>query len=187
VTRRLLTAAVLVMAVSACSSGNGGLSETDGKKIANNTRRSVAETYWRLYRSIGDAALTGSADGWFERCDRNEQKLVRYTVVTVLDSRDRTGKRETEEELYSAVASRFASVGWHMSQGLHRSAMKKGITAELSPPPFSGNAATVLFQVRGKCVDIGAATDTLLNDHGQRTDIYGNSKKGEGAIPTALP
>lgn len=159
----------------------------DGKKIANDARRPVAETYWHLYRSIGDAAFTTSADGWFTRCARSEQNLVRYTVVTVLDSRDRTGKRETEEELYAAVAARFASVGWHLSQGLHRSATKKNVTAELSPPPFSGNVATVQFQVSGKCMDVGAATDTLVNGSGSETDIYRNSKKGVGSVPTTFP
>jgi hypothetical protein len=141
VIRRLLTVAVLVMAVSACSGGNSRPSKSDGKRIANDARRPVAETYWRLYRSIGEAAFSGSADGWFTRCDRNGPNLVRYTIVTVLDSRDGTGKGGTEEELYAAVAARFASVGWHLSQGLHRSATKESVTAELSPPPFSGDEA----------------------------------------------
>ena len=185
--RWLLTVALLVVTVSACSSGSNRPSEADGKKNANETRRSVAETYWRLYRSIGGAAFTTRADGSFARCERNDQNLVRYTVRTVLDSRGSKGSKETEEQLTAAVAARFARVGWHLSQGLHRSTTKNDIKVELLPPEFSGDTATVAFQVQGKCVDVGAATDKLVNSYGSQTDVYESSKKDAAPIPTTFP
>jgi hypothetical protein len=183
--RWLLTATLLAVTASACSSGGNRPSEAVGKKIANDARRSVAQTYWRLYRSIGDAAFTTSADGWFARCDRNEQNLVRYTVVTVLDSRQGAASKETEEHLTTAVAARFARVGWHLSQGLHRSTTKNGVEAELSPPEFSGDTATVAFHVRGKCVDVGAATDGLTDS--SKTDVYESPEADMASIPTTFP
>lgn len=185
--RLLLTVTLIAVTVCACSSGDDRPSDADGKKIANDARRSVAETYWRLYRSIGDAAFTTRADGSFARCEKNQRKLVRYTVRTILDARDDKGNKETEEQLTAAVAARFASVGWPLSQGLHRSAMKNGIKAELLPPQFSGDTATVVFQVRGKCVDVGAATNDLIDGYSSHTDIYDSSKKETTPIPTDFP
>ncbi|MFF4837867.1 hypothetical protein [Streptomyces sp. NPDC001315] len=175
------------MTISACSSGSNRPSEADGKKIANETRRSVAETYWQLYSSIDDAAFTTGADGSFARCEKNDQKLVRYTVRTILDSRDSKGSKETEEQLTSAVAARFSRVGWHLSQGLHRSATKGGIKAELLPPEFSGDTATVAFEVQSKCVDVGSITDRLVDSYGPKTDVYESSKKDAAPIPTTFP
>ena len=185
--RWLLTFVLFAVTVSACSSGSNRPSEADGKKIANETRRSAAETYWKLYRSIGDAAFTTGADGSFARCEKTDQELVRYTVRTVLDSRDSKGSKETEEQLTTAVAARFSRVGWHLSQGLHRSATKNGIKAELLPPEFSGDTATVVFQVQGKCVDVGAVTDRLVDSYGPKTDVYQSSKKATAPIPTTFP
>jgi hypothetical protein len=186
--RRWLSAAVLLaVTVSACSSGSDRPSEADGKKAANETRRPVAETYWRLYRSIGNAAFTTRGDGSFARCEGNDQDLVRYTVRTILDSRDSKGSKETAEQLTTAVAARFASVGWEMSQGLHRTVTKNGVKAELLPSEFSGDTATVAFQVQGKCVDVGAATDKLLDSYDSNTDIYDSAKKDAAPVPTTFP
>src|SRR3954452_1887441 len=114
--RWLPAVALLAGVVSACSSGGDQPSEADGKKVANETRRSVAETYWRLYKSIGDTAFTTRGDGSFARCEGKDQKLVRYTVRTILDSRATKGSEETGEQLTTAVAGRFASAGWKMTQ-----------------------------------------------------------------------
>jgi hypothetical protein len=186
--RRWLSAAILLaVTASACSSGSGGPSEADGKKAANETRRPVAKTYWQLYRSIDDAAFTTRGDGSFARCEGNDQNLVRYTVRTILDSRNGKGSKETEEQLATAVAARFARVGWQMSQGLHRTATKNGIKAELLPSGFSGDTATVAFQVQGKCVDVGAATDKLLDSYVSNTDMYDSAKKDAAPVPTTFP
>jgi hypothetical protein len=184
VIRRLLTSTALVVTLSACAGGNDRPSEADGRKVADDTKRPVAAAYWRLNHSIGDAAFTASADGQFERCDRGEQDLVRYTVGTILSSRDSTGKKETEEKFFASVTARFAGVGWHLSQGLHRYATKQAVTAELSPSPISGIEARAEFQVYGKCVDAGAATDKLLFETG--ADIYRVSEGG-GNNSSATP
>ncbi|MGY6024967.1 hypothetical protein [Streptomyces spinosirectus] len=186
--RRWLPAAVLLaVTMSACSSGSDKPTEADGKKTANETRRPVAETYWRLYRSLDDAAFTTRGDGSFARCEGDGQNLVRYTVRTILDSRNSKGSKETGEQLATAVATRFASAGWQMSQGLHRTATKNGIKAELLPSGFSGDTATVAFQVQSKCVDVGSATDKLLDSYSSHTDIYDSAKKDAAPIPTTFP
>lgn len=189
--RRWLPAvAFLVATVGACSTGGDKPTEANGRKTAGEARQSAAGVYWRLYRAVGDAAFTTSADGWFERCENGKRDLLRYTVRTTLDARkDKEGPagRETAKQLTDAVAARFARVGWNLSSGLHRTATKNGTTAELAPSEFSGDGASVTFQVRGACVNADPVTDSLVDGYFSKRDVYKSSQAATAPVPTTFP
>lgn len=51
---------LMIVMVSSCSSGSNRLSVDEGKRLADKTRRPVAQTYWRLYKGIGTSVSQGA-------------------------------------------------------------------------------------------------------------------------------
>jgi hypothetical protein len=177
---------LLAALVSACS-GGGGPSVADGKRAANAARRPVAEAYWKLDNSIGTAASHPGGEGVFARCEGGPANGVVYSVRTVLGSRR---ANDTPGRFTAAVADRLARAGWQLapSSGLPRSASNGDLRVDLEPPEVGGASASVALVVSGKCVDVGAAANVLLDIYvNNKTDRYPESRAAESPIPTTFP
>jgi hypothetical protein len=175
---------LLAVLVGACSNGTSkSLSEAEGKQVADETRRSVAEVYWKLYNSIGRTASRGGGSGFFSDCEKVKKDSVTYSVTTLLGS---NGKKESLESLTQAVAVQLKSAGWKLSpsSGVRRSVTKNGSSVELKPSPVSGTS--VEMQVRSNCVNVGNAADVLTGDYANASDNYSSSQASASPIPTTF-
>lgn len=184
--RRYTVAFLAIAMVSACSSGDSKLSVEDGKRLADKTRRPIAETYWQVHEAIGTSVSQGDGDGRFTDCDEVKTDSMVYRVESLLTSQK--GGKEPSEDLADAAVKRLASIGWKLepSSGVRRSATRNGVKVALRPTEI--NDWSIILLVQSKCVNLGAAADALEDAY--RTTIpdrYKNSQAAASPVPTGFP
>ncbi|MFJ3796490.1 hypothetical protein ACIPSJ_09385 [Streptomyces sp. NPDC090088] len=170
--------------MSACSNGTDkSPSAAEGKQTADEMRHPVAKVYWQLYNSIGSAASRGGGSGFFSDCEKVKEDSVMYRVTTLLGPSE---KKESLENLTTAVAKQLKNSGWNLSpsSGVHRSATKNDISVEVNPSPITGTS--VELQVRSKCVNVGKAADPLTAEYASASDKYSSSQASASPVPTTF-
>ncbi|WP_406070779.1 hypothetical protein OG372_26610 [Streptomyces sp. NBC_01020] len=158
----------LVVFASACSGGRDEPNSAEGKKLASDSQRSVTESYWKLYDSIGDTATRSPAQGYFKRCDGDRDDSLIYIIESVLDPKVKSPEKMSREHFTDAVANRLAHIDWHFkASGGTRSASKDGISVEMLPSTI--NDRTVAFHVQSKCIDLGAVAKEIESNSSRVT------------------
>jgi hypothetical protein len=181
----LAACAAVILLATACSSN--GISSAQGKERANATRKSTAAVYWKLYNAISAPVFRSGGTGSFAKCDSNgPTSITTYTVRATLgvDS----GKM-TLESLTQLVASQLAGVGWHLSPAddPDRSAKKGGITVKLQLPEVTGPDPLTVLQVQGECVDLGSASNAVVDGYYPQSDQYHDADASKSPVPTTFP
>jgi hypothetical protein len=180
------TAFLAILMVSSCSGGDSRLSVEDGKRLADKTRRPIAETYWQVHGAIGSSISQGVGDGRFTDCDEVKTDSMVYKAESLLTSEK--GGKESSEHLADVAVKKLASIGWNLepSSGVRRSATRNGVKVALRPTQI--NDWSIILQVQSKCVNLGAAADVLEEAYRTSTpDRYQNSHAASSPVPTGFP
>jgi hypothetical protein len=179
-TAELALALALLLTLAACSSG------TDGQRIANQARRSVATTLWQLYSSLGNGYTKSGADGAFTQCGASSGNSVAYTVHLLVGPR--VGGTPPGQFL-TALASHLNAVRWHLSQsgGTYRATRNSGAQVELGPPPPSLSETAASAVVKSTCTDVGAAATDIVTAYQNHSDHYVASQASASPVPTGFP
>ncbi|MFR0358997.1 hypothetical protein [Streptomyces sediminimaris] len=181
----LSAAALLTLSTLAAGCSDGGMSVSDGKKAADESRRPVAKTYWKLHKALGDQFYLTLGVGGFTGCaDPSSKDSLVYVVDEPVEGKS---KKQTDEQFVAMVKSRLSAVGWQLKPAGNKrqSAMKNGVEVQLNLlNRTAGEGALARLDVRGKCTNVGPAKGDIF-------DAYGGSKRDEyrssSASPTPIP
>ncbi|MGY6024968.1 hypothetical protein [Streptomyces spinosirectus] len=176
---------LLVISIFAAGCGDGGMSVSDGKRAADQSRQPVAETYWKLHNALGDQFyLTLGVGGFTDCADKNAKDSLAYIVDEPVEGKS---EKQTDEQFVAMVNSRMSAVGWQLKPAGDKtqSATQDGIEVQLHLlNRTTGDGAFARLVVRGKCTNVGPAKGEIF-------DSYGGSKRDEyrssSASPTPIP
>jgi hypothetical protein len=177
---------LVIVLVSSCSNGDSRLNVDDGNRLADKTRRPIAETYWQLYDAIGNSVSQGGGNGVFTHCEDAAADSLIYRVDNLLTARK--GGKESTERLAAIAAKRLANIGWKLkpSYGVRRSAIRNGVKVEVRPTGI--NDWSIVLQAQSDCVDFGAAADVIEDAYYTTVpDRYPSSRAMSSPVPTGFP
>ncbi|WP_405563278.1 hypothetical protein [Streptomyces sp. NBC_01180] len=177
--------AALASVLSAC--GGGGANAADGKKDAERARRPVAESYWKIYRAIGEEGMTAS--GRFTECTGGDvDKSAMYEIYSPLTE---GAQKVGDAEFLASLKNKLSGAGWNLrASGKNAySAKAHDVTLVLvflqreadQGPRFS-------LWTRSACTPVGNAKKDLLRDYGsQSSDKYDPKDASASPVPTGFP
>jgi hypothetical protein len=188
--RNFVLPAVTLLALSTFAAGcsDGGMSVTEGKKKANESRQPVANTYWKLHNALGDQFyLTLGVGGFTDCADRSAKDSLVYAVDEPIEGKS---EKQTDEQFVAMVRDRLSAVGWQLKPDGDKmqSAMKDGIEVQIRMlNRAKGDGALARLVVRGKCTKVGQAKDDVFDAYGgSKRDEYRSSSASPSPIPTFL-
>ena len=184
----LPAATLLVLSAFAAGCGDGGMSVSDGKRAADESRQPVAKTYWKLRNALGDQFyLTLGVGGFTDCADQNAKDSLVYIVDEPFEGKS---EKQTDEQFVAMVKSRLSAVGWQLKPAGDKtqSAMKDGIEVQLRLlNRTTGDGALARLVVRGKCTNVGQAKDDVFDSYGgSKRDEYRSSSASPSPIPSFL-
>ena len=183
VSRWLAAILIAAFAVSACG---GGTSAADGKRIASQSRRSVAVAFWQLYKSLGNGVVTSGGDGRFTQCGSSAGHSVVYAVHMAVAPRQGS---QAEGQFLAALAGRLNRAGWRLSQagGAYHATRHNGVRVAVSPPRLGGSQTAASVMVTGKCTDVGPAAEPIVSAYQDNSDQYRAAQVAAAPVPTGFP
>lgn len=183
-----LAAILLVLSICAAGCGDGGMSVSDGKRAADESRQPVAKTYWKLHNALGDQFyLTLGVGGFTDCAEKNAKDSLVYIVDEPVEGRS---EKQTDDQFVAMVKSRLSAVGWQLKPAGDKtqSAMKDGIEVQFRLlKRITGDGASARLVVRGKCTNVGQAKGDVFDSYGgSKRDEYRSSSSSPTPIPSFL-
>jgi hypothetical protein len=181
--RRLFGFAVTLVIASSTAACGGPMSVSDGEQAANQARRPVAETYWKLYRSLDGAVNQTDGRGGFIACPDQHKNSVIYKIYYPFFA---TSPKEPQKQLTATVRTRLSRIGWNLRPSSEHvySGSKNEINVQLREivVDASGAQADALY-VQSACTDVGDAQGVISRS----SDQYRESDAASAPVPTAFP